>query len=393
MSWAGESAQSASARSAKTQLASIQSAPAQPSTPQVATTRTPVPDRRHAVLRPAALRAGDTVAIVSPSAPAAAWWPHRLARASAYLKSLGLRVRVMPNATGDSGWVSGSPQERVADLHEAFADPAVRAVLATIGGNHCNQLLPYLDFDLVRANPKIFQGYSDVTVLHWAFLKASGLGTFYGPSLMLELAEFPRTLRYTDDGLRAAWFAAQPLCFTAPSEWTDEFLDYANHEDESRPRQMRPGDGWRALRPGVAEGPLLGGCLQTICSQLKGSAYWLDLEGAILMLEASDDAGSPAHVDAHLTDLEQLGVFDQVAGLVFGRPIRYDDEEIEALWRVVLERTAVAGIPVLGNVDVGHADPMLTVPLGVQARIDVGAGVFETLESAAIADGARDDGR
>ncbi len=336
----------------------------------------------HDLEAPPRVRAGDTVAIISPSAPAVAWWPHRVARGRAYLESLGLQVRLMPNAGGKAGWVSASPQARAADIHAAFLDDRVRVVLASIGGNHANQILPHLDFDLLAAHPKILQGYSDVTVLLWAIAQRSGLRTFHGPSLALELAEFPAVLPDTDRFLRAAWFEAAPIRFEPAAEWTDEFLDFVTQADLTRARARRPSSGWITLRSGAAEGPLIGGCLETICWHLKGSAFWPDLRGAILFLETSEEAPSPAHVDAYLTDLEHLGVFDAVAGLVVGRPTRYTDEQTTALWDVVADRTASAGIPVLGNVDLGHTDPMLTLPIGARARLDAGGRDFRLLEPA-----------
>jgi len=168
--------------------------------------------------------------------------------------------------------------------------------------------------------------------------------------------------------------------FEPASEWTDEFLDWGAKADLARPRRLRPGSGWRTLCPGRAEGPLLGGCLETVCWHLKGSAAWLDLDGAILLLETSEEAPSPEEVDAYLTDLEQLEVFERAAGLLFGRPYGYDETGAEVLWRVVTERTAAAGLPVLADVDFGHTDPMLTLPLGAVARLDAGRREL-TLES------------
>lgn len=287
----------------------------------------------------------------------------------------------MPNAAGCDGWVSGSPQARAEDIHSAFADDEVTVVLSSIGGNHCNQLLPHLDYELIRTNPKIFQGYSDITVLHWSFLKHAGLRTFYGPALTTNLAEFPAVLPYTDSWLRAAWFGDQRLEFRPAEEWTDEFLDFDTKADLERPRELRRGEGWQTVRAGQAEGPLLGGCLETICWHLKGSQAWLDLKGAVLLLETSEEAPSPAHVDAYLTDLELLGVFDEVSGLLFARPYGYEAHQVEALWQVVARRTEKAGIPVLANVEAGHADPMLTLPLGAKARLDAGARSFEVVEA------------
>jgi muramoyltetrapeptide carboxypeptidase LdcA involved in peptidoglycan recycling len=214
---------------------------------------------------PRRLRSGDTVAIVSPSAPALGRFPHRLARGRVYLGSLGLQVRVMPNAQNVTAWTAGTPEERAADLHAAFADDEIAAVVCAIGGNHSNELLPHLDFELIRAHPKLFQGYSDITVLHWAFRAHAGLRTFYGPALVSELAEYPHVLPHTDRFLRAAWFGGEPLRFEPAVDWTDELLDWALQLDLTRPRELRPSEGWITLRDGVADGPLLGGCLETIC--------------------------------------------------------------------------------------------------------------------------------
>ena len=284
----------------------------------------------------------------------------------------------MPNARRNDSWASAPPEARADDLHGAFADPEVGVVLCGIGGNHSNQVLPHLDFDLVARHPKVFQGYSDISVLHWAILGRARLATFYGPALVSELGEFPVPLAYTDRWLRAAWLRDEPLRYEPAAEWTEEFLDWDARADV-RPRVLRPSSGWRTIRGGAAEGPVLGGCLETVCWHLFGSRYWLQPEGAILLLETSEEAPSPAHVDAYLTDLEQAGAFEACSGLVFGRPRDYTDEDVETLWEVVEARTEAAGIPVLGGVDCGHTDPMMTVPFGVPARLDAGARTFEVL--------------
>jgi muramoyltetrapeptide carboxypeptidase LdcA involved in peptidoglycan recycling len=121
--------------------------------------------------------------------------------------------------------------------------------------------------------------------------------------------------------------------------------------------------------------------LETICWHLKGSAFWPDFAGSLLFLETSEEAPSPAAVDGYLTDLEQLGVFDAASGLLIGRPYGYEEEALDSLFRVVVDRTGHAGIPVLANVDLGHTDPMLTLPIGTHARMDADARTLELLES------------
>ena len=333
------------------------------------------------LVRPPRVRPGDTVAVVAPCSPVVFWWEHRALRGRRYLESLGLRVRVMPHTGPAMAGRRVPPQARADDLHAAFADPEVTVVLASIGGDHAVELLPYLDEDLIRDNPKLFQGYSDLTVLHWALLGA-GLVTFHGPALLPELGEHPEPPAYTDAWLRAAWLGTAPLRFSPAAAWTDEFLDWDRREDLTRPRQLRPGTGWVTIREGAAEGPLVGGCLETICRHLKGSPAWPDLTGALLFLETSEERPSPEQVDAYLAELAGTAAFEQIAGLLVGRPYGYDQEQARRLWRLAARWTQPSGIPVLGNLDCGHTDPMLTLPLGIKARMDATARRLETLEPA-----------
>jgi muramoyltetrapeptide carboxypeptidase len=332
--------------------------------------------------KPRRVEAGQTVAVVSPAFGAVGQWPHRAERGTAYLNSLGLEVCTMPNAARSEGWASAPPEARVADLHDAFADEDVAVVLAGIGGNHSNQLLPLLDFELIGSHPKIFQGYSDITVLHWALAKHASLATFYGPALVPELGEFPQVLPHTDDYLRAAWLGGEPITYDPSDVWTDESLDWDGKLDLTRARELRKSEGWITIREGSARGPLFGGCLESICWHLKGSSAWVDPEGAILLLETSEETPSPAEVDAYLTDLEQLGVFGSAVALLVARPYGYTPEMTKVLWDVIASRTEASGIPVLANIEAGHADPMVTLPFGVEAEVDAGRKLLRLLETA-----------
>jgi muramoyltetrapeptide carboxypeptidase LdcA involved in peptidoglycan recycling len=279
---------------------------------------------------------------------------------------------MMPHAERADSWISASAEERAEDLHEAFADDSITVVLCSIGGNHSNQVLPYLDYEVVRNHPKIFHAYSDVTVLAWAFARHAGLRSFYGPPLVLGMAEYPRVLDYSDRWLRAAWFGGESLDFVPAEQWTEEFLDFDTQQDLERPRKLQDNEGWVTLREGVARGPLIGGCLETICWHLKGSSEWLDLSGCILFVETSEEAPGPEAVDAYLTDLERLGVFGDIAGLVIGRPAYYKPADVSVLWDVFVRRTEASGVPVLANLDLGHTDPLLTIPMGAEANLDAG---------------------
>ena len=147
--------------------------------------------------KPSRLQPGDTVGIISPSWGGGAQYPHRIERGTAHLRSLGFKVKVAPHALNSIGFVSDTPENRVADIHAMFLDPEVKAIIASIGGDHSCHLLPLLDFDLIAAHPKIFMGYSDITVLNVAIYGQTGLVTFNGPALMTDFAEYPVCLLYT----------------------------------------------------------------------------------------------------------------------------------------------------------------------------------------------------
>ncbi|MHB9059863.1 MAG: S66 family peptidase, partial [Bacillota bacterium] len=312
-------------------------------------------------MKPRALRKGDTIGIISPSSGAAGLFPHRVERGRAALEGLGFRVVLAEHAMGRRGWVSGTPEERAADLHRMFADPSVKGILAAIGGDHSCQLLPRLDFDLIAANPKVFVGFSDVTVLNLAIHARTGLVTFNGPTLMTEFAEYPEAPAYSVEHFLKAVAAPAPIGEAVPTlapigdlapapALTDEFLDWRTKADLTRPRALQPSSGWAWLKPGRGEGPLLGGCIESM-QHLRGTRYWPDFRGALLFLETSEDKPSPAWVDGVLADYENMGVLGSINGLVFGRPYGYSDDERAALHRVIVERTRAYSFPVLADVD------------------------------------------
>jgi muramoyltetrapeptide carboxypeptidase LdcA involved in peptidoglycan recycling len=272
----------------------------------------------------------------------------------------------------------------VSDLHAFFRDPAVRAIITTIGGDHANELLPLLDYDLIRAHPTILMGYSDITVLQLALWVRCGLITFYGPHAMTEIADFPEMPEYSREAMLRVLTRAEPDGELEPSPWwTDELLDWDRREELARARERRPTPGWTWLAEGrgVAEGPLVGGCLESL-QHLRGTPYWPDLDGAVLFLETSEERPSPRTVDALLMDFENMGVLGRIVALLYGRPQDYLPEERAEVREVVRQRTAKYGIPVVADMDFGHTSPMLTLPIGVRARVDGAARRITIVEAA-----------
>lgn len=322
------------------------------------------------------LKKGDAIGAISSSAPLAGLLPHRFKNGVIMLKKMGFTVRVGSNALKITDYTAGTPKERAKDINDFFKDKKIKAIFSFIGGNHSNQILKYLDFDLIKKNPKIFIGYSDSTVLHFALHTKANLISFYGPAILTQFAENPAILTYTKNYLEKAIMSFQPIGKVIPaSQWTDEVLDWFNKEDLKRPRKLKKNDGWQWLKNGEATGPILGGCLSSII-HLRGTNYWPDFSNSILFWEIPESKGDfrkgedVDSVDAYLTDLELSGILKQIKGMIIGRPFAYTSEQIKKLITLVKDKLKEYDFPVLFNVDIGHTDPMITVPLGVKIRIN-----------------------
>jgi muramoyltetrapeptide carboxypeptidase len=337
------------------------------------------------VLRPPALKRGDTVGIYTPSVPLPSLRPRRFTRGIAELERLGFCVRLAKHARGAQGHRSGTIAERVADLHELFADPEVRCVMSAIGGFNSNSLLEELDYDLIGANPKVFVGYSDVTALHAAIWSRTGLAVVLGPAVMVQFGEFDGVDPYTWSMFERTVTRAEPAGVLEPSsEWTDELLEWDERDDRRRAR--RPNQGPRVVREGLAEGPIVAGNCTTLLG-LAGTSFWPDLDGAILCIE--DDAEeTPARVDRMLTQLRLLGVYERIAGLALGRFQPGSGFGADApLDPIVLEATRGHEFPVVADLDFGHTDPMLSLPWGVNALLDATEEPRFELREAAVVPG------
>ena len=334
------------------------------------------------MIKPPRLQPGDTIGIVSPSWGGAGKFPHRTRQGIDQLNALGFKVRLAPHALSHQGYVSDTAANRAQDINGLFADPQIKAIIASIGGDHSCHLLPLLDFDLIARNPKIFMGFSDITVLNVAIWQQTGLVTFNGPALLTDFAEYPHMLAYTEEYFLKAVASGQPMgAVQSSTDWTEEFLDWEAQKDRERPRRMLPNPGWTWLKSGMAQGHLVGGCIESL-QHLRGTPYWPDWHNAILFFETSEEKPSPETVDGILMDYQNMGILDQLAGMLVGRPMAYSDEEKQTLRERILERTRNYAFPILTDMDFGHTSPQFTLPIGCQARIDSAKKRFEILEPA-----------
>ncbi len=346
------------------------------------------------MIKPKKLQPGDKVATISLSWGGPGTFPHRYEAGKQQLQNeFGVTVIETPHALKDAEWLHKNPQARADDLMQAFADPSIKAIISTIGGDDSIRLFPYLDLEVIRSNPKIYMGYSDATTTHMVCFKAN-LVSFFGPMLMAEFAENGGMFTYMTESIRKSLFSSTPIGIIEPdiNGWTVELLDWADPENQSRKRKLTPSSGWKYLQgKGVRQGHLMGGCLEVL-EFLRGTDFWPDLaawQNAILFLETSEDAPSPDVLKYALRSYASMGILKKLSGILFGRPggnISPDlyQEYDEVLRLVVTEEEGLSELPIITHMDFGHTDPKFVLPFGVKAEINCDARQFSILEGAVI---------
>ena len=345
-----------------------------------------------AMMKPKKLQPGDKVATVSLSWGGPSVFPYRYEAGKRQLQDqFGVTVVEMPHTLSDAAWLQRNPQARADDLMQAFADSSIKAIISTIGGEDSIRILPYLDLEVIRSNPKIFMGYSDTTVTHMACFKA-GLVSFYGPSIMAGFAENGGIFSYMVDSVHKTLFSSAIIGSIASNTkgWTVEHLDWAESENQTHKRKLTPSTGWKFLQGnGARRGHLIGGCFEVL-DWLRGTECWPAPEmwqGALLFLETSEEAPPPNMVLQGLRTYAAMGILKVLSGILFGRPggqVKPEqfDEYDKVISKVILEEEGLTDLPIITRMDFGHTDPMMVLPLGIQAEIDCDTQQFTILDNA-----------
>jgi muramoyltetrapeptide carboxypeptidase LdcA involved in peptidoglycan recycling len=341
------------------------------------------------MIKPRTLRPGDRIAAISLSRG----WPNVYPQAyqdgkHQLQEAFGVEVVESRHALADLEWLAAHPEARAADLMEVLQDPTIQGIVSTIGGDDSIRMLPFLDYSIIRQNPKVFLGYSDSTVTHFAFLKA-GVVSFYGPSLMAGFDENGGLPPYMAESIRQLLFTPSPSVLISPNPdgWTIESWEWGNEWRNARKRKLRQCSGWKWLQgSGKHHGRLVGGCLD-VMDWLRGTPVWPEpaqWRNSILFLETSEDQPSPKLVTYMLRALVATGALEEVQGILYGRP--YGDEaNFQAYDDALLSVLAEVGstsLPVITRMDFGHTDPKFTLPVGVMAEIDCDVRQIRLTESA-----------
>jgi muramoyltetrapeptide carboxypeptidase len=309
------------------------------------------------LVRPPRLREGDVVGLVSPAT--AAWESEPTQIAVEALESLGFRVVLGEHYFDRHGYFAGEDAARAADINSFFRDPDVRMIFAR-GGWGSPRLLPLLDYDAMREQPKVLLGYSDATALITAVHARTGLVTFHGPS--------PLNTRSAGH-FRRLLMAGEAYTLANPREVPEDALVQTEYRT-------------RTITAGRARGRILGGNL-SLLTAVTGSAYLPDWDGAILFLEDVDEA--VYRVDRMMTELALSGVLDRISGFVFGYCTACDPDSgygSLTLEQVIAEHIVPRGIPAYAGAMIGHIREQFTIPLGVEVEMDAGAGTIRLLAPA-----------
>lgn len=334
---------------------------------------------------PKKLQRGDRIATVSLSWGGAGdeglrWrYNHGVNRLR---EEFGLTVVEMEATLRGSEYVYCNPQRRAEDFMNAFRDPDIRGIFSVIGGEDSIRMLPYIDFNVIRNNPKVFLGYSDTTVGHFMCLHA-GLRSYYGPSVLAEFAENVKIFPYTKHAVEKALFTGEVMGrIEIPEKWTSEMIPWTL-ENSSIRKKMNLYAPVRCIRgTGEAEGHLIGGCLEVI-DMIKGTSIWDpdEFSGAILFLETSEVMPSPEYVRFSLRNLGAQNILASISGLVFGTPYNdhYTEEYIVEIEKI-LDEFGRTDLPVLFGLPFGHTEPMTVLPYGAKARVSCREASLTILE-------------
>lgn len=306
------------------------------------------------------LKPGDELRIISPSRSLSIISAQQRKIAKEQLEGLGFRISISTNSFDTDDFSSSSIEARIEDLHEAFLDPNVKGILTTIGGFNSNQLLRYIDYSIIAANPKRLCGYSDITALSNAIYAQTGLVTYSGPHFstfaMLHGNE------YTIEHFRNLMMNDTEIGVKPSTHWSDDLW----YRDQER-REFIKNEGPYIINDGEANGTIIGGNLCTL-NLLQGTEYMPSLKDSILFIE-DDYESSPVTFDRDLQSLIHQPGFQDVQGLVIGRFQKGSNMTKELLTQIVHSKEELSEIPVIADVDFGHTTPMITYPVGGQASL------------------------
>ena len=315
------------------------------------------------IIIPEKLKKGDEIRVIAPARSLSLISKELKQEAILKLEKQGYKITFSKNCEEDDIFRSSSVESRINDIHDAFRDKNVKAILTVIGGFNSNQLLKYLDYDLIRNNPKIICGYSDITALNNSIFRKTGLVTYIGPHF--STWGMKKGFDYTLDYFNRCLTTKDSYKVEESLEWSDDswYLDQEN-------RNFIKNDGVAIINEGTAEGLAIGGNLGTL-NLLQGTEFMPDISNSVLFIEDDDQAGDLFSVefDRNLQSLVSQPNFNKVNGIIIGRFQKKTDINIDKLKYIISTKKELTNIPVIACLDFGHTSPLLTLPIGGQIKI------------------------
>lgn len=312
---------------------------------------------------PPKLKQGDEIRVIAPARSLSIISHDVLDIAIKRLEKEGFKITFSENCRETDMFASSSIKSRLDDLHKAFSDKKVKAIFAIIGGFNANQILSYIDYELIKKNPKIFCGYSDITVLANAITAKTDLVTYSGLNFSTfgMKKEFDYNMKYFEKCL----VEKEDYEIKASKTWTDDTW-FLNQDD----RHPIINEGYTIINKGLSEGIIFGGNLCTF-NLLQGTEFMPDISNSILFIEDDDLAGNDfaSSFDRDLQSLIHQLNFDKVKGIVIGRFQKKSNMDLEKLKYIIKTKKELKNIPVIANVDFGHTNPMITFPIGGTAKL------------------------
>lgn len=311
---------------------------------------------------PNKLQQGDKIAVIAPVRSLSLISEDLRNIAKRRFNDIGLELVFGKYVEESDDFRSTTVEHRLEDLHWAFGDPKIKGILTVIGGFNSNQLLQYIDWDIIRSNPKVFCGFSDVTALNNSILAKTGLVTYSGPhySTFGQELHFEYTLKY----FKKTLMSDDIIEVEASKEWSDDIW----YKDQNN-RNLVPNEGFLNLNSGNAKGKIIGGNISTF-NLLQGTEFMPSLEDSILFLE-DDEETYPADLDRRLQSIIHLPDFNKVKGLAIGRFQKISEITSDVLEKIISSKKELQNIPVVANLDFGHTDPKITLPIGGEAEISI----------------------
>lgn len=312
----------------------------------------------------AKLKKGDKVRVIAPARSLAMQFISEELKKIAIKRflELGLNLSFSKNAYEIDDFNSSSIESRISDLHEAFSDKSIKLIITTIGGFNSNQLLNYIDYDLIKNNPKIICGFSDITALTNAIYAKTGIVTYSGPHFFSFCDE--KSFDYTLNYFKKCLFSEEPFEIKPSQEYSDDL--WANEQTK---RNFIENEGFWIINEGIAEGKILGGN-QCTFNLLHGTKFMPNLNDSILFLE-DDNETHIATIDRDLQSIIHQSGFENVKGIVFGRFQTSTKMTKKLLNQIIKTKKELQNIPIIANVDFGHTAPFITFPIGGTCKLEI----------------------